>query len=469
MSHQLPLAAEPSPPPARPPVRELALSAAWHGGMATTLVTTGGVPLRVVFHGAWSHGYGPDFAGAMLEIDSRQVVTGSIEIHLNASDWVRHGHHLDPRYNDVILHVVSRADLAETRREDGAIVPTVVLDIDDQQLFTIDQELPAIWSELGNEVCAAGLASREPERIRAAFLRLGDARFSERVARYAGNLTVESLPEVLLDGLFDAFGYTMNREPMVMLRQRFLDIGGSARIANAPLQHRAGVARALLFGLAGFLPISPSDATHAGFLPAQATVIERIWASEFEPEMPDRLPATAWTTARTRPANHPASRLASLANLLAATNGDPSIRLGEAVRDGNHPVEAVRGLCRAEVPPELGRPRATAIVSSVVLPVFMAAACHNEDHDLEDAVSRIWAELPRSEWSRPARRALAQAAGEERVSPIGERALQGLVHLDRTLCASRRCYECPIAAEVIADRKRQRAVTPAVVQSILPT
>jgi hypothetical protein len=437
--------------------------------MTSALVTTTGLPVRVVFRGTWSHGFGPDFAGAMLEINSRQVVTGSIEIHLNASDWVRHGHHLDPRYNDVILHVVSRADLPETRREDGGIVPTVVLGIDDQQLFTIDQELPAIWSELGSDVCASDLAAREPDRIRAAFLRLGDARFSERVTRHAGDLTVNPLSDVLLHGLFDAFGYTMNREPMARLCQRFLDIGGPARIANAQPQHRADFARAILFGLAGFLPLAPADASRAGFYPPRVAAIERIWTTEFETDVPDRLPATAWNTARTRPANHPAARLATIANLLAATNGDPSIRLGEAIRDGHSPVDLLRDLCRAETPPELGQPRAISIVSSVVLPVFMAAASHNDDHELEDAVSRIWADLPRSEWSRPARRALAQAAGEVPVGPIGERALQGLLHLDRSLCAPRRCYECPIAAEVIADRKRQRSIEPAVVQSILPT
>jgi hypothetical protein len=469
MSQLLPLANEPSVQAARPPVRELALSAVWYGGMTGSLVTTTGLAVRVVYRGNWSHGFGPDFAGAMLEIDARQVATGSVEIHLNASDWVRHGHHLDPRYNDVVLHVVSRPDLAETRREDGAIVPTVVLDVDDRQLFTIDQELPAIWSELGSEVCAPDLAAREPERLRAALLRLGDARFSQRVTRYAGDLTVEPLPDVLLRGLFDAFGYTMNREPMAELCQRFLDIGGPARISNAQPHQRADLARALLFGLGGFLPISPTDATHAGFPPARVTNIERLWASESESDAQDRIPATAWTTARTRPANHPATRLATLANLIASTGGDPSIRLGESIRDGYDPVELVRQLCRTEVPPELGRPRAIAMVSSVVLPVFMAVASHNEDHELEDAVSRIWAELPRSEWSRPARRALAQAAGEAGVGAIGERALQGLLHLDRSLCGPRRCYECPIAAEVVADRKRQRSSAPAVVQSILPT
>jgi hypothetical protein len=99
----------------------------------------------------------------------------------------------------------------------------------------------------------------------------------------------------------------------------------------------------------------------------------------------------------------------------------------------------------------------------------MAYAHHTGDHELEDTVSRAWADLPRSEWSRPARRALAQAAGIATPGKLGERAIQGLIYLDHALCTPRRCFECPIAAEVIRDRQRQQPVTPAIVQSILPT
>ena len=120
--------------------RELALSAAWHGGLSRSLVTVDGTPLTVVFRGNWSHGFGPDFADAMIRFGEHDLRTGGVEIHHRASDWMRHGHHLDPRYNDVILHVVSRLDTAEVRRLDGAIVPAVVLDIPDEVLFAIDQE-----------------------------------------------------------------------------------------------------------------------------------------------------------------------------------------------------------------------------------------------------------------------------------------------------------------------------------------
>jgi hypothetical protein len=119
--------------------------------------------------------------------------------------------------------------------------------------------------------------------------------------------------------------------------------------------------------------------------------------------------------------------------------------------------------------PGIGDGRAVSIIASVVLPLAMAYAHHTDDIELEEAISRVWSALPRSEWSRPSKRALEQAVGEAPLGRLGERAIQGLLHLDRTLCTPRRCFECPIAAEVIRDRQRRRHESPAVIQSMLPT
>ncbi len=89
-------------PPAKHP-RELAMSAAWHGGLARDLRTTDGLGVRVVFHGHWSHGFGPDFSDAMVDIEGQGLLAGAVEIHARSSEWTAHGHHLDPRYNTVSL------------------------------------------------------------------------------------------------------------------------------------------------------------------------------------------------------------------------------------------------------------------------------------------------------------------------------------------------------------------------------
>ncbi|MGB3331121.1 MAG: DUF2851 family protein, partial [Thermomicrobiales bacterium] len=127
-------AREPLPLP-RPRPRELALSAAWHGGLTRTVTTVDGRRVDIVFPGQWSHGFGPDFENAMLDVRGEGLSTGAVEIHLRTSDWMAHGHHLDPRYNSVILHIVSRHDALETRRADGRLVPIAVLDVEDAVLF----------------------------------------------------------------------------------------------------------------------------------------------------------------------------------------------------------------------------------------------------------------------------------------------------------------------------------------------
>jgi len=55
-------------------------------------------------------------------------LVGDVEFHVRASEWYTHGHHSDPRYNRVVLHVVRYpAGDAPTRRQDGQLVPVCSL------------------------------------------------------------------------------------------------------------------------------------------------------------------------------------------------------------------------------------------------------------------------------------------------------------------------------------------------------
>lgn len=426
----------------RPRPRELAMSAAWNGGLTRSLLTTDGTPVSVVFPGHWTHGFGPDFTDAMLDFGGR-LRTGAVEIHARASDWVAHGHHLDERYNAVILHVVTTNDLDATRRADGAIVPVAVLTIADDVLFAIDRRLPEIWAELGGTVCASDISARRPERVRAAIQRLGDQRLAARVAAFEAALSEHAPAAVLLESLLDGFGYSENRGPMRQLAATMTSFGLARGDADHLLAH--------MLGIGGFLPLSPAEAHLGRILPEERAAIERIWEAERRPFDDEIIPATAWHLGRTRPANHPVARIVQAASLLAVTAGDPLGPVLETLRAGASLVDALRAWTNLPGRPPLGASRATNIVASILLPFALAYAAHDEDADLEDAASRAWAELRQAEWSRPAKRALAQVTGGKPLRNLGERGHQGLLHLDRALCTPRRCYECPIAAEVIRD------------------
>jgi hypothetical protein len=101
--------------------------------------------------------------------------------------------------------------------------------------------------------------------------------------------------------------------------------------------------------------------------------------------------------------------------------------------------------------PALGFDRARAITTNVLIPFGFAMASQNADHGLAEGVARLWETLPAAESNEGTRRAVRQVTGEVGLKGIGARVHQGLIHLDRTLCAPRRCYECPIAGAVVRE------------------
>ena len=435
-----------------PRPRELAMSAAWNAALVRQVETTDGRMARIVYHGSWSNGWGPDFKGAMFDFGDGKLVTGDIELHHRASDWIRHGHNLDANYNDVVLHVVSVDDFPETRCINGRIVPMAVLHLPDEALFAIDKRLPGMWDDLGGSVCAASLSERDPGEIRRAIHALGDARLRARAASFEAEILEHGIDFVFLKALFGAFGYSANKAPMQHLGQLVLRYGlvdnSMLTAQNGPSPWLAGV----LLGMGGFLPLAPTDAHAAGILPEDQYRIERSWRESAAGFADDFVPATSWQMARVRPANHPAYRIMQLATLLAHTKGLVLEQLINCVRDGESPVEFIRKVTARPWHPGLGAGRATAIVSSVLLPTLLAKASLDEDAALEDAAMLIWANLPKAEWTQPARRAMKQITGGPTIRNLGERGHQGLLHLDRELCTPRKCSACPIARAVIADR-----------------
>ena len=79
------------------------------------LCTTRGVTVEVVNPGLPNTDAGPDFFNAQVKMGG-QLLVGNVEIHTVSTEWFRHGHDHDPRYDNVILHVVERDDGPVTTR-----------------------------------------------------------------------------------------------------------------------------------------------------------------------------------------------------------------------------------------------------------------------------------------------------------------------------------------------------------------
>jgi len=70
---------------------------------------TCGLELVVLDPGEQNFHAGPDFFNARIKLGN-MIWAGNIEVHQRASDWYRHSHHINPAYNNVILHVVGDYD-----------------------------------------------------------------------------------------------------------------------------------------------------------------------------------------------------------------------------------------------------------------------------------------------------------------------------------------------------------------------
>lgn len=94
-------------------IDEIYLYSIWlSSGKRLALKTKGDYSLEVLDVGEINTSDGADFVNAKVKINGK-TYCGDVEIHIKASDWKRHKHHLDERYNTVVLHVVFEDDTSD--------------------------------------------------------------------------------------------------------------------------------------------------------------------------------------------------------------------------------------------------------------------------------------------------------------------------------------------------------------------
>lgn len=90
------------------------------------LQTVSGFPVEVLETGFPNPAGGPDFLHAKIKINDT-VWVGNIAIQRFSSQWMEQGHHKDPRYDSVILHVSEVID-GKVERTNGEIIPQIKLE-----------------------------------------------------------------------------------------------------------------------------------------------------------------------------------------------------------------------------------------------------------------------------------------------------------------------------------------------------
>lgn len=440
-------------------VREEIIQDIWAQQQFATsaLTTTNGQELRVLTPGTINKDSGPDFSEARVVVDKLQWI-GAVEVHRTSTGWVRHGHHKDPRYNHVILHVVLQEDehTGKLCREDQTHLPELVL----YPYLTapLRRLLHQFYrSSRSSKLYCKSLWQQVPPPIRRRWIQtLGRERLQAKKKRLAKEYLVQAdRTKVLYRYLFRALGYAKNSQAMMDLTERLpLD---KVRRYTLPLDLEA-----LYLGMAGFLPTGKTtdafDERGQGYL-EQLTARYQAVAQPF-----DRRPMEPmnWKFFRLRPANFPTLRLAQGAALLHSgrlLHQDSVGQLTDAVA-ADQPVEALRALLRVPLPafwrnhlrldrlckprnPVLGRRRADTLCINVLLPFLLLCAKQENNPALAERVEQIYRQFP------AVSDRITRIFEKQGARPANRLEAQGLHQLYRTRCTEGRCLQCAIGSYVL--------------------
>lgn len=267
------------------------------------LQTSAGESVTVLHPGFYNKAdAGPDFSAARIKIGDTEWV-GSVEIHLDASDWRRHRHQQDAKYNQVVLHVVWEND-EPVQREEGSPMPTLVLK-GRVALPLQNQYQELLWSE--QTIPCAAQAPAVDSIFKSAML---DKTLLERLELKASLVLArmeqsrQDWESTVYQTLAAGFGFKINQEGFLQLAQA-LPWQVVKKYRPRPKQLEA-----LVFGQAGLLNAATDD-----YLVELAK--EHHYLAH-KHSLPAPLPMSSWNMLRLRPANFPAVRLGQFLAVLLA-------------------------------------------------------------------------------------------------------------------------------------------------------
>lgn len=400
--------------------------------LSKNIQTVDGDSIYVVSFGNRNYDSGPDFLDARIRIGGT-LWCGHVEIHVNASDWFRHGHQNDDAYNNVILHVVYDND---TER---LAIPTLEIKGKfDEGLYVRYNEFLKSRKWIPCERLIAGIqqftwlswlervvVERLESEVKDVFSKLMENNYDweetlyQRIMRYCG-LKVNN----------DAFERLARLLPLRILRKH--------------LDNRLQI-EALFFGCAGFLEQSFNES-----YPVLLQREFKILKSKFNLTT---MPTVYWKFLRLRPPNFPTIRLAQMASMVC--NGENMFSKLLIAND----LEPVRNLFNVEVneywdthfqfekpsraiKKTLGETAINLLIINAVVPVLFSYGIYHDNDELKEKSLGLLNEM------EPEDNVIIRKFGSLGVNARNAQQTQALLHLYNFYCRKRKCLKCRVFSAV---------------------
>lgn len=409
--------------------------------------TVQGDTLEIIDGGLPNTNAGPDFFNAKVKIGGTMWI-GNVEIHGVASDWYRHGHHLDPKYDNVVLHVVEQADVQVIRRTDGAPVPQFVLTYREETR----ERFLALREPTKSKPCADVLPAFPRLKVHSWLNVLQIERLeqkSEQINRWL-EMCGKDWKRAFFVSLARSLGMNINSDTMERWAMR-IPLGALAKHRDNLLQ-----VEALFLGLAGFLPEEPSgeDDETVRLYQREYTFLKHKFS------LPSPVDATQWNMLRLHPSNFPQLRVVQLATLYHMHSDDFFSLMLEARNEKD-----VAGLLEVSLSPfwkkhynlkrlsartcdkHIGTIARRIVIINTLVPFMYAYGKHLSNVALVNKATEFMEKLP-PENNRILR--TWKACGLE-AQHAGDS--QSLIQLERNYCEKRDCLRCRFGYEYLKKSK----------------
>ena len=404
------------------------------------LTTIGGETVEVIDPGKLNTDGGPDFFNAKLKIDNTLWV-GNIEIHNQSSDWVRHNHQRDKAYDNVILHIVRKAD-AEVRRTNGELIPQLELQVPDDIQTRYDELISARkWV-----ACEDKLQLLPAVLISSWKSALLTERFERKTAAVESLLSQSQnhWEEAFYISLARSFGFSTNSQAFETMAKS-LPLSVLARHKDNVFQLEA-----LLMGQAGFLEKVEQDEYQLRLHKEYRFLQVKYGLKPME--------ISQWKLLRLRPDNFPTVRLAQFASLIFRSSKLFSVILE------THSGKELRKLFDTRVTEywqkhylfgrkssvstkKMGEKSIDILLINTVIPFLFAwGKKKNDQHRMEEAI-RLLEEI------KPENNAIIHRWKERGVTCQSAFDSQALLQLKKNYCEEKKCLQCRIGHKVLTINK----------------
>ncbi|MBN2663019.1 MAG: DUF2851 family protein [Bacteroidales bacterium] len=400
------------------------------------LSTTEGEKIEIISVGYKNSDAGPDFYDAKIRV-GEQIWAGTVEIHVKASDWIKHNHGIDRAYDNVILHVVTEADF-DVENSLGVKIPTVQLKYSSK----LYEKYMHLILNKGPIPCSDFLPNIDVFYIKTWQNRILIERLERKTDNilrfyYANN---KSWEETFYQFLLINFGFKVNSLPFELLSKSL-----PYKIISKQKDNLLQI-EALMYGQSGFLN-EDIDSEYFNLLKREYEYLQKKYLLK-------PIEKHLWKFLRLRPVNFPTIRIAQLSQILHS-----NVNMFSKIISCDE-VEQIKQIFRVNVSEywlnhytfgkkspkkdkHLGELSINGLLINTVAVFLFAYGIENKLEKYKEKALDLLETIP------PENNSIIEKWDTSFSKPISAFETQSMIELYNEYCKKGRCLDCSIGGKII--------------------